>query len=406
MKTIMSSCLLILNNYELLTDQKRMKTNIYTLIALCVVLICACNGTKSDENNMNVIEIDLNQAKQISFTEWFDSVQIMPLETNSQSLIGNIDKVIFNGDLIYLLDGKFQNVLIFDNCGKFIKNTSHLRGQGPNEYISMTDIGIDEKGDLLILDPYSYKVRGYNANLEPASERDIPKDLLPIGEFKPISNDLYIFNNNNYNDDELFNVFSIKENKVIKKICSIENGGDAKKMIITRNTCFYRIDDIACFIPGFPHNQVYYYDSVKVEFLPRMEFKIKQNEFSSNKLRKNQDDSYYVDILKSGDYAFIIDIKETDRYYFLSIRYGKETYISRYDKETGENQVIERPFLEGHILLSQMLIKDNAFYMFVDASTISHEIRYSKNLSEKYKVNIENISEDDNPYIIKYFIKD
>ena len=384
-----------------------MRTNIYTLIVIGLILICGCKGKATDECNVAVIVIDLDQSKQISFTDWFDSIQIVPLETNDKSLIGVIDKVIFNGDLIYLFDKQFQNVLIFNNSGKFIKSTSHLRGQGPNEYISITDIDIDEKGNLLILDPFSYKIRGYNAYLEPSSERDIPKDLLPIGEFKPISNDICFFYNHNDNDDELFSVFSIKENKVLKKVCSIVNGGDAKKLIVTRmNTYFYEINDIICFIPRFPHNQIYYYDPVKIDFFPRMEYKIKQNEFSSNKLRKNQDDSYYRFILESDNFAFVLDIKETNKYFFASIMYRNKIYFNKHNKETGENQVIYLPFLEGEKLNFKILIKDYAFYQFVNASEISYIIKNSKYLSEKYRHILENISEDDNPYIVKYFMKD
>ena len=383
-----------------------MKSNIYILIITGIIFVYACKETKTDESNVDVIEIDLNKSKQISYTEWFDSIQIVPLETNDQSLIANIDKVIFNGDLIYIFDRKFLNVLIFDNNGKFLKKTSHLRGQGPNEYISITDLDIDEKGNLLILDPFSYKIRGYNANLEPTNEYDISKDLLPIGTFKILSNEIYFLRNYNFEDDEHINVFSIKENKLMKKICQIVNGGDTKKMVGTKHNNFYKINDTVCFIPNFPHNIVYYYDPEKVEFFPRMEFKIKQNGFSSTMLPKNQDDSYYRNIIGSDDFSFIFDIKETNKYYFSSVLNGKKTYINKYDKETCKNQLINFLFLDGTMLSPQLLIKDNTFYAYGNVSEIRQFIENSKYLSEKYKNILKNISEDDNPYIVKYFIKD
>ena len=58
------------------------------------------------------------------------------------------------------------------------------------------------------------------------------------------------------------------------------------------------------------------------------------------------------------------------------------------------------------MLLSQMLIKDNAFHMFVDASVVSKFVRNSIYKNDDSKINVETILEEDNPYIVKLFIKD
>ena len=393
-------------------NQKRMKKNIYIFIVIGIILVSACKGTKTEESNMDIIEIDLDQAKQISFTEWFDSIQIVPLETTDQSLIkgyfGLPDQVIFYGDLIYIFDEQLRHILVFDNNGKFINSTSHLRGQGPSEYTGVADFDVNDlTGNLIISNPPT-EIIIYNTDLEFVSRHDMSNNLWPVSGIKLISNDIALFYNSRKEDNELVNVFSIKENKVIKKICPIENGGKAKRTISTRlNYNFYKINDTLCFIPRFSHNQVFYYDPVKVEFFPRMEFKIKQNAFSSSKLSQNQNDSYYnIDILKSNDYAFLYDIKETDRYYFSSILYREKTYINKYDKVTGKNQVIDLPFLERQTLSPDMLIKDNVLYQFIPAPDAGFDVRNIKHLSEKNIRILENMSEDDNPCIVKIFIKD
>ena len=381
-----------------------MERKIFILIVIGIVLMSTCKGMKTEDRNINVIEIDLDKSKKISFTEWFDSIQIVPLETNDQSLIGNIDKAIFNDDLIYIFDWKLKSVLIFDNNGKFIKNTSHLRGQGPNEYIHIEQFDIDDlTGNLLILNPPSILLI-YDADLELTNKYDMSNNLWPVMGFKFISNDIILFQNSNRDDDELINVFSIKENKVIKKICPIVNGGDAKRMVVTKHNFFYKSNNQLCFIAKFSHNQVFVFDSLKIDFTPKIEFKVKQNQFHTANLLKNQDDSHYRNIRHSDNYSFIIDINETERCYFSSILYRKNLYFNKYDKETGKNQVVKSQFLEGGTLNLPLAIDNNIFYYITEASYISFFLQ-DFFLEDKYRKIIENISEDDNPYIIKYFIK-
>ena len=385
-----------------------MKNIFHILIILGVLFAGICMCTNPKESNVGVVEIDLNQSKQISFTEWFDSIQIVPLETTDNSLIGLLlDPFIIKDNLIYILDRKTLSILIFDNNGKFIKNTSHLRGQGPNQYTGIERFDIDDlTGNLLILNPPS-KMLIYNTDLESVNGYDVSNELWPTNGFKQISNDICLFYNSNENDDEQVNVFSIKENKVIKKIGLIETGGEAKKMVSSRLHNFYENDGVICIKTSFPDNKVYYYDSIKVELFPKIEFKIKQNTFHAAKLLESQALQYYRGIVGSSDkYAFIYEIAESKMYYFSTILYRQKFYVNRYNKETGENQMIDYQFLDGSYFCMPTLEKDNVLYLVVGVSEIHRFIEDSKYLSEKYKDLLENISEDDNPYIVKYFIKD
>ena len=383
-----------------------MKKNFYIFIVLGVFFASTFMCTKPKELNACVIEIDLDKSKQISFTDWFDSIQVVPLETNDQSIIGLSVDVVLNDNLIYINDGRTATILVFDKNGKFINSTSHLRGQGPNQYISIIGFDIDDlTGNLLIFD--AVKIRIYNANLEPVNEYDTPNELWKSSKFKSISNDTFLFYNHDREDDTLVNVFSIKEKRIIKKICPFEMGGEAKKMASANHLLFYKNNDIICFKTRFPNNKVYYFDSIKVDFFPKIEFKIKQKEFTSSELIKDQDEQYYRGMAYSSEkYAFICDILESDKYYFSLILYRKKGYINRYDKKFGKNQVVDFMFSDGISLFNPILTNDNVIYTTIDASMIREFIENSKYLSEKYKNLLENISEEDNPYIVKFFIKD
>ncbi|WP_042345502.1 6-bladed beta-propeller, partial [Capnocytophaga canis] len=97
-------------------------------------------------------KIDLNPflgKKQFEFGNLVNEVKIIPLETNNESLVDGIYKIITTEEYIYIMDNfKDGGILIFDRNGKFIKRFSH--GQGPGELSRLYDIDYDFKNDELV----------------------------------------------------------------------------------------------------------------------------------------------------------------------------------------------------------------------------------------------------------------
>ena len=381
-----------------------MKKILLILVVTGIFLAVGCNNTKPEENGIKIIEIDLDQAKRINTAEWFDSVQLVPLETTDQSLFSSAGSVILNEDFIYLYDRKVRAILIFDhNTGKFIKSTSHLFGQGPNDYINILDFDIDKlTNDLIVLDIGSQKIKRYSADLDFINDHDIAlSNLLSTVFFKPISDEIFLLSNEHKEEEELVKVFSVKEQKIIEKICPIVMGVDAKK--ISSPSFFYEIDNQVCLYTRFPHSHIYHFDSTKLEFTPKIEFRVKQNK--SINILPDQDDRYYTR-KRNGeeDFAAIMNICENKRYYFTTIRYRTKSYHHIYDKETGKSRIVDFEFLDIGELIPPKVIDDKAIYVFRDVSKI-RPFYNLPSLDDKYKKMIENASEDDNPFIIKLFLK-
>ena len=98
-----------------------MKRNIFSIAV--IMLFAACSETKVNENQMETVEIDVtrNEDKPILFDELFQIESIIPLESNPESLITKIKRIIFYGDCYYILDKtKHKCVLVFDNSGRFL----------------------------------------------------------------------------------------------------------------------------------------------------------------------------------------------------------------------------------------------------------------------------------------------
>jgi len=129
--------------------------SVWTLI-LC---LASCSGTDSRGvaigsvgDSARVLFVDNTRAfASIPQDSLFEArYDVVPLETNVESLISQIGRISIYGNNFYVLDRSSGSVLIFDEQGKFLKKISHI-GRGPGEYTSLTDFGIDTKNNNIVL---------------------------------------------------------------------------------------------------------------------------------------------------------------------------------------------------------------------------------------------------------------
>ncbi|MGE4567944.1 MAG: 6-bladed beta-propeller [Bacteroidales bacterium] len=79
-------------------------------------------------------------------SEAFEVAYYLPLETNDSCLLSRIQTIIFENDLLFILDDNDKVITIFDHTGEFINRIQHA-GNGPNEYYR---IGAFDVKDSLI----------------------------------------------------------------------------------------------------------------------------------------------------------------------------------------------------------------------------------------------------------------
>ena len=119
------------------------------IILICLVTLVACNG-KRDMSLTNSFDVEKAPQKMIKMQEVIPNFTIVPLETNDESLIQYVKKVILYDDLIFILDDQGPLVAIFDKKGKFVQ-TIGRKGNGPGEFYFPTDFIIDPKRNQLEL---------------------------------------------------------------------------------------------------------------------------------------------------------------------------------------------------------------------------------------------------------------
>lgn len=77
-------------------------------------------------------------------TTFFAQARLIPLETTDNAQIRRIDGICASGDTLFLWDRLQKKIFIYDMNGKFIHTIQDI-GNGPNEYVSISDICVYNK---------------------------------------------------------------------------------------------------------------------------------------------------------------------------------------------------------------------------------------------------------------------
>lgn len=124
------------------------------MVSLYFVILYSCSGDHIEKvespKNLEVIKVPEGKKSYAKFTDLFSEWKLIPLETTSKSLIGNIRRITVFKSNYYILDRQTNSVLIFNSGGKFLNKIQKL-GNRIGEYRGLMDFTIDEKKNQIIL---------------------------------------------------------------------------------------------------------------------------------------------------------------------------------------------------------------------------------------------------------------
>ena len=361
----------------------------------------------------SIITFDLNpllKDRNFDFGGKIKSIKFMPLETNTESLISDIEQVIVADSNIYICtDHMLNSVFIFDINGKYISKIQ--KGQGPADILLLKGISYDYTKNELIV--YHSNYLSFFTN----NGKFKRKEKIPLGAYGFIlTPDAYLFqaehrvDNSHLGFSEKYQIlitdksFSLKTKSFPYRFSMDNNYGGSFINAINDTTNitihFNFVDTIFQYVDNHTVKAKYYFD-IKDKSIPeRILVDASAREFWS---AIEQNDYYY----------FTGEFNETDThlsisYYNRFIRKRSEFFIDK-----GTNNIIGGTGLEYQTkdfpgLSSPIAAKGRYFISYLQPYDIIDKLKMLDNpmISNDDIIRLNELVEDDNPVLIFYELKE
>lgn len=374
----------------------------YTFIILCSIFLCFSCKEKNKISNTPTLSISLENPREPIFKDIFSSIEIIPLESNEKSIIGKLFKgknVIYIPEKYYLTADNRYVINVFDIKGKFISNSINQIGEGPNNYKILQDFTFNPYTNTIdILDVFG-NIFQYDIHFNFKSKYRITNNKKTIfRHLFPISiNEYALFNRT---DKNLFYIYNKKNEKIIKKV---EYTGFIA--YISGNFCpFNQENDELFFSPTEMNNNLYTY-SIKTNKL-QLEYTIDENDKCLQKadIISFKEDSKAISSYIQTECNKYISMKRLFNRNFLVSNYLKNNKIFNniYNLKTHQNKTFSKSPDQTENLPTFFDIKENCLYSILFPIDLPNFINI--NLLKNKDI-LNNIEEEDNPCIVRYYLK-
>ncbi|WP_163221379.1 6-bladed beta-propeller [Bacteroides sp. 214] len=318
-----------------------MKTT-YCFIA-CLLLFGCKQATNNlllyEEENLQgdtfsrTISIDvLDENNVLKYSDVFDYVNFIKLETTDDAIIGRVDKIIALDDKYIILDSSLaKKVFVFDSSGQYLNSLGKI-GQGPGEFESPHDIAFNKyTNELLIWSHNDKKILRFKLDGTFVSELKIDWWISSLSVIAPDAIVLYLNNITQKASTEIgYNIVMIDyDGNILNKMMPIEN--ELKRFSPPSKKVFSLYNDNVLFSPQFSRG-VYTVDTDSISqkyFIDFGEMNIHSSLIRANTLR-----DLYKLINKHNKYAFSNSIIETEHHVYVQAVYKNKLFDCYYSKES------------------------------------------------------------------------
>jgi hypothetical protein len=227
----------------------------------------ACSGEERIFNADKILHVgieqsDFNKEYMEHASKLIDSVSYIPLETTQECLIGEIYKLIFTDNFIYICDKKTNSLYQFDINGRFVRKIGQV-GQGPGEYIKVCNFDVNKKNGNISI---------YCEIKQTIFEYDYTGELMKVEKIGLVINDFtyykdhYLFYCSRFPNRNIFNqtfpiqyrLVSIYNGKVNEQYLKYEYNEYLTKTVYASNNSegLYRFNENVMLIE-LPTNTIY-----------------------------------------------------------------------------------------------------------------------------------------------------
>lgn len=129
----------------------------FVLFFFGLFFIFSCQEKKNSdisEDNIERVSFYENYSEKLPLSFFVDTIELIPLETNHENMIGEITRLIFYDDKYYVRSTNgMQNgkLFVFDKTGNYLRKIGK-KGGGPGEYLEFKDFTITHDGKVVLAD--------------------------------------------------------------------------------------------------------------------------------------------------------------------------------------------------------------------------------------------------------------
>lgn len=350
--------------------------------------------TKEDSiqtEGSTTIKIPCDYDNLLQIDTIFDSISIVPLETNKNCLISSISKTMINGDCIYI-QNRSDNLFVFTKTGRFIREIGE-KGKGPGEFMELRDFDIDDKGNIYILDFLNIKkystagrfLEKYQFDYSPHNAitcNPLQFALGGVDDFYIWGGSLSIKNNQNSN---LFLMYKMnKKGKIVERYFPLTH-----KAILNLNQ-FSKFSNYYNVVPWYGCNIIHKVDSKGVSVNYILDF---DKLTFSEKVPENFEDLSEFKAIIDQRYANSINniVETSDWLYFMFSykKYKKNVYYSKKLKRV----FVSKPYPRVHNRIMPWMIHTsdgNNLIALIEPRIILEDLDKME-AGQKEKINICNL---------------
>lgn len=173
------------------------KNSIPLIIFVCLCLFSCHNG---EQDNVGKMHIDFfSESEDFDRLDILDRNVFIPLLENEDKeyFLKQIDKVVLKNCTIYIADTYMQNLFLYDMEGHQLGRVGK-KGEGPDEYLSLSDFCIADDGKIYWYDGIKNRVQVYDKDLSLLKQHEV----LFKAECIQCTKDGFLFSLAPYNADE------------------------------------------------------------------------------------------------------------------------------------------------------------------------------------------------------------
>lgn len=372
-------------------------------ISLTTLFLFSCS--KESDDDTIVAKVDITSPESKSLFDFVDRVELIQLENTQEAMLSGADYSI-SDDAFYFLGNKNQNIYSFSTKG-ILQSRVNRAGRGNGEYTMSEDIVFcQQDSSILILNPmgliYKYSIpEGYRF----MSMTEVSGNLRAVHNVWPLESGDYLL----FSMSEDDRVYLLTKDYELMVLNSSHPRWIEFSPFCSSRYPFYEFAEEVRYFSGFD-GSIYTYDSKHYSLSPYLKWDFGKNQISVQDISEKDMISNNRDIIMSAyretnksKVAPVFNVCETSRYILSDAYFRGEDYTVIYDKKEKTTHCFSKT-IEGVLFCPSKSYNGDCFRyvspdkleLFVNKSLLTDD--YSKQV-------FDNIKDDSNMIIIKYYMK-